>query len=97
MSRENIRDILIKWDNDQGRAMKFAEASMKKSERKYQWSPKLRNAAIVWRYWKLRLREINRSENYQPTVLRWQQKVGQYDPAFRLPFLNESLSLEQAS
>jgi hypothetical protein len=95
MPRENIRDILTKWDNDQGRAMKFAEASMKNPERKYQWSPKLRNAAIVWRYWKLRLREINRSKNYQPTFLRWQQKVGQYDPAFRLPFLNESLSLEQ--
>ena len=94
MSRANIREILTKWDNDQGRAMTLAEDSMKKPARKYQWSPKLRNAAIVWRYWKLRLREITRSANYHPTILSWQHKVQQNDPLFRLPFLDEPLSIE---
>ncbi|KAI2492618.1 hypothetical protein MHU86_21932 [Fragilaria crotonensis] len=65
LSREEVRRILTSWDNDQGRAMLHSERLLRRPPKKYQWSPTLRNAAIVCRYWKLRLRESLKGEDYQ--------------------------------
>ena len=55
MTRDNIRSQLTQWDNDQGRAMLSTEKSLSRPPKKFQWSPALRNAAIIRLYWKLRL------------------------------------------
>ncbi|KAI2498098.1 hypothetical protein MHU86_16408 [Fragilaria crotonensis] len=51
MTRDEIMSCLIKWDQDQGRAMHMAEDKLRVPSKKYSWSPKLRNAAIIRRYW----------------------------------------------
>lgn len=47
MPHEEVRTFLTAWDNDQGRAMDSAEKALRRPPKKYQWSPKLRNAAII--------------------------------------------------
>jgi hypothetical protein len=95
MSREALREELIKWDNDQGRAMEHSERSLRISEKKCQWSPQLRDSAIIRRYWYLRLREVTREENYHTTFLRWQEKVRVHQPSFSFEHLNDVLTLDQ--
>jgi hypothetical protein len=67
LTKAEVRVLLEKWDLDQGRAMKASERQLKRPTKPYQWSPKLRNAGITLRYWKLRLREIQFHEDYGPT------------------------------
>ena len=55
MTRSQVRKRLTAWDNDMGRAMHTAESKLPASTRQYQWSPKLRNAGVILRYWKMRL------------------------------------------
>ncbi|KAI2500343.1 hypothetical protein MHU86_14151 [Fragilaria crotonensis] len=93
-TREEVRRLLTAWDNDQGRAMLSAERSLRQPPKKYQWSPILRNSAIVRRYWKLRLREVQKGEDYQSTFARWQEQLQVHDPAFTFPRLGEALSQE---
>ena len=85
MTQLQVRKHLTAWDNDQGRAMKHAETNLSAPARKYQWSPKLRNAGVVLRYWKLRLREITHDEEYSDTFNRWEAKIKEYDANFCLP------------
>ena len=58
--------------------------------KKYAWSPALRNAAIVRKYWKLRLREGK-------AFTRLQQKRQRQDPTFCLPMIDKQLSIKQIS
>ncbi|KAI2497152.1 hypothetical protein MHU86_17355 [Fragilaria crotonensis] len=95
MDRDEIRSALIKWDNDQGRAMELGERTLRRPPQKCAWSPTLRNSAILRRYWLLRLREKLRDENYATTFCRWQMEIQTNDPAFRLPSLGQSLSIDQ--
>ena len=60
MSREEIRTSLIKWDNDQGRAMAMSEKKLSTPPKKCKWSPTLRNLAKIHLYWKLCLQEVER-------------------------------------
>ncbi|KAI2496031.1 hypothetical protein MHU86_18504 [Fragilaria crotonensis] len=76
--------ILTAWDEDQGHAMLAAESVLATRPKKYQWSPRLRNAGIVYRYWKLRLREVTHHEDYSSTFLRWERQIQEYDPSFTL-------------
>ncbi len=92
LSNDTLRSLLIKWDNDQGRAMAFAKRQLIVPPKKCDWSPQLRNAAIIRLCWKLRLREHTRSHNYSPTFLRWQAKLQRSDPTFSFPHLNDTLS-----
>ena len=64
MDKELLRLELIKWDNDQGRAMELSEKKLRRSPQKCAWSPTLRNNALLRRYWFLRLRENLRNEDY---------------------------------
>jgi hypothetical protein len=79
MERESLRSELIKWDNDQGRAMELSERILRRPRHKCAWSPTLRNSAILRRYWLLRLREKLREEDYVSTFRRWQRKVQNSD------------------
>jgi hypothetical protein len=95
-SREEVRTLLMKWDNDQGRAMAISESLLRRPPKQYRWSPDLRNSAILRRYWKLRLREVtDLSLEYTVSFHRWQAKVQQYDPTFVLPYLGQVLSAEK--
>jgi hypothetical protein len=75
--------------------MEKGERHLRRPPQKCQWSPHLRNSAIILRYWLLRLREVQRSEDYSSTFLRWQSKIQIHDPDFQLPLLGQSLSLDQ--
>ncbi|KAI2494432.1 hypothetical protein MHU86_20115 [Fragilaria crotonensis] len=95
MPREDLRAALISWDNDQGRSMESSERLLKRPPQKCQWSPALRNSAILRRYWMLRLRELLHGKNFQSTFIRWQTQVQQSDPQFLLPSLGTRLSVDQ--
>ena len=93
--REDLRTALIKWDNDQGRAMENSEKALSRPQKKCAWSPVLRNSAIIRRYWILRLRESLREEDYTPIFLRWQTSVQLHDKTFSLPLLGQPLTTVQ--
>ena len=95
MSREELRDALIKWDNDQGRAMELSERLLRRPKNKCSWSPILRNSAIIRRYWLLRLRELVQGADYHTTFVRWEQQIQCHDPQFALPLLGTRLSTDQ--
>jgi hypothetical protein len=95
MPREDIRAELIKWDNDQGRAMAMGEKRLHTPPKKYKWSPILRNLAKTRLYWKLRLREVEQNANYSTTFLRWQRQIQEHDPNFAFPYVQEQLSAER--
>jgi hypothetical protein len=96
MSNDNIRIALEAWDRDQGRAMKHAESVIAKPRRPYAWSPELRNAGILKRYWRLRLIEsITPTANYEVAIQRLQNKIRQSDPSFCLPHLNTPMTAEE--
>ena len=94
MSKEAIRESLVGWDNDKGRAMKHAEKAVMQPSKKCKWSPTLRNLAIIRLYWKLRLREVQENKDYSTTFSRWQRQIQSFDPTFTLPSLTERLSIE---
>jgi hypothetical protein len=93
--REELRSALIKWDNDQGRAMELSERILRRTPKKCAWFPALRNSAIIRRYWLLRLREHLRNEDYTSTFTRWQQSTQIHDPSFCLPFLGQLMPIQQ--
>jgi hypothetical protein len=75
LPRSHVRKLLTSWDNDQGRAMMASEATIAKPSKQYQWSPTLRNAGVIKRYWALRLREIQYVEDYQSTFDKWESHI----------------------
>jgi len=95
MSRDELRVVLTKWDDDQGRAMLSAEKYLRTSPKPYQWSPQLRNAGVIMRYWKLRLREVINQEDYADTFKRWQSKLQHCDSSFSLPLIANVLSANE--
>jgi hypothetical protein len=42
--REELRQLLTQWDNDQGRAMQSSEKCLRRPRQKCVWSPELRNS-----------------------------------------------------
>ena len=95
LSREQVRRLLSSWDEDQGRAMRAAEKLLRFPPKLYKWSPRLRNAGVLMRYWKLRLRELQYDEDYTATFLRWERQIQSRDPNFVLQFRSTKLSIEQ--
>ena len=93
MTKEELRVQLEKWDADQGRAMLAAETNlMKIKDKTFSWSPKLRNSALIRKYWKLRLREMDYREDCQQTFARILRDTKRIDPTFDLPDLGVDLS-----
>ena len=62
-------------DRDMTRAMLHAEKEAKRPSGKYAWSPKLREAGLLARYWHLRLRELESSTSLTATILRLHQRL----------------------
>lgn len=94
MTSQNIKEELEAWERDQGRAMKKAKRStlLKIPTKLYEWSPQLRNAAIVRRYWRLQSREYTHSEDYYATISRLQDQVQQNDTSFSFPLRDKCLT-----
>jgi hypothetical protein len=69
--------------------MKYAEDLLKRPTKPYEWSPKLRNNGLLYRYWRLRPREKTHSEDYHQTQAQTQ------DPTFVLPFLDIPLPISE--
>jgi hypothetical protein len=90
-----LRKLLETWDADQGRAMKHAETLLERPKKPYAWSPTLRNAGLLCRYWRLRRREKMRSENYNDRYYRLEHQTQQHDPTFILPFRGIPLSISE--
>ena len=95
LSLATIKKQLEKWDADQGRAMKYAEDLLSHPWKPYQWSPKLRNTGLLYRYWHLRLREKLNSENYYAAYQRIERQTQQHDASFLLPFMGVHLPLSE--
>jgi hypothetical protein len=95
MDPQEIRNALEAWDRDQGRAMKQAERSLRLPSKPYEWSPQLRNAAILRRYWKLRLRELKHAEDYTMTISRLQGQVQQNDSSFQFPHREDDITISE--
>ena len=94
MSRSEVRKRLEQWDTDQGKAMKAAEASLKRQPQRIPWSPNLRNDFLLRRYWKLRLQDALNQSDYSVRMLRLQSQIQQGDPTFVFPFWKANLSLD---
>ncbi len=92
MSTHTIQNLLEKWDSDQGCAMQHAETQLSRPQKPFQWSPNLRNAGLLYRYWKMRLREITDDMDFSMTYQRIQQQIAQHDASFWLPFLGIHLT-----
>ena len=75
MSRDSLRKRLNAWDIDQGRAMMSAKKALRIQPKPHNWSPALRNSAIIMRYWKLRQREILYDEDNTETFARWEHQI----------------------
>lgn len=97
LSRSQIKKRLEKWDRDQGRAMAYAESTITKSRKPYSWSPELRDAGIVYKYWRMRHTEEKHQEDYTGTFDRIEQLVRQANPTFNLPLRHVVLTLEQVT
>ena len=95
LTRSNIKKRLEKWDSDQGRAMAYAESIITKPRQPYSWSPTLRDAGLVYKYWRMRHREAKHNEDYTATFDRIEQLVRQTTPQFALPLRQSLLPLEQ--
>ena len=91
LTRQQVRRLITAWDEDQGRAMTAAEKALTTKPKQYKWSLQLRNAGVVFRYWKLRLRELTHSEDYSITFARWERQIQSYDGMFQLPYRNNRL------
>ena len=93
MTEQEMKVAMEKWDADHGRAMHFAEKCLSKPRKPY--PPILRDTGIiVYRYWRLRLRELKHEEHYHDTFDRMEQLVRQSNPTFALPQRHESLQLD---
>lgn len=96
LTDDELRQSLHSWDVDQGRAMLHAEKCVGKKSfgKKNHWSPTLRNAGILCRYWRLRIQSRSVSD-YSATFERLQQSAQQHDPTFRLPSLGISMEPQE--
>ncbi|KAI2511593.1 hypothetical protein MHU86_2847 [Fragilaria crotonensis] len=97
MSRSQIKKRLEKWDCDQGRAMAHAEGIISKPRKPYSWSPALRDAGLIYKYWRMRYREEKYQEEYTDTFDRIEQQVQQFNTKFVLPLRHVALSLAQVT
>lgn len=97
LSRSKLKKKLEQWDQDQGRAMANAERIITKPRKPYAWSPTLRDAGLLYRYWRLRYREEKHDEDYATTFDRIEQLAQQSNTKFVLPLRSVALTLDQVT
>jgi hypothetical protein len=64
LSTSQCKDSYDAIDRDITRGMLHAEKEAKRPAGKYAWSPKLREAGILTRYWHLRLKELESGQSF---------------------------------
>ena len=95
MSDSAVKHKLEKWDQDQGRAMQAAEKKIKTTRlKKHYWSPQLRNAGLLCRYWHLRIYSIKRNKDVTSSITRILEMIQQHDPTYTFPLQHDNLSLQ---
>ena len=93
LSDDKVRVALEKWDRDQGRAMRHAEKALGSIRlKKHYWSPTLRNAGLLCRYWRLRLLSNRENRDVSVTIHRIQTMVQQHDSTYIFPLQHLELS-----
>ena len=94
LSNEQLQRVLEKWDRDQGRAMQYAEKAIGSVRlKKHYWSPTLRNAGLLCRYWNLRKQSKMENRVTHDTITRLQEMVYQHDPNFTFPLQQVDLTV----
>lgn len=94
MTDDAVRSALETWDRDQGRAMAHSEKQLRHRRGKNHWSPTLRNAGILCRYWRLRMKARHR-QDYQHTCSRLLQIAQQHELTFVFPHFHDELSKDE--
>jgi hypothetical protein len=93
MPDAELRKLLEKWDRDQGRAMKSAENETGSIRlKKHYWSPTLRNAGLLCRYWNIRIRAKKNNYDVSESINRLQEMVIQHDPNYVFPLQQVELT-----
>jgi hypothetical protein len=96
MSDTAVQQYLEKWDQDQGRAMKFAEKKIRVTRlKKHYWSPQLRNAGLLCRYWNLRIYSVKHNREVNFSISRIQAMIQQHDPRYTFPQQHEALTIQE--
>jgi hypothetical protein len=75
MPSQHCKDCYDAIDRDVTRGMLYAEKVAKKPSGKYAWSPKLREAGLLARYWHLRLREAEKGSSLSIALARLMQRI----------------------
>jgi hypothetical protein len=95
MNDNEVRQILEAWDRDQGRAMHHSESRCGRRSQRNHWSPTLRNAGVLCRYWSLRFKEASTAGDYSRTITRLLHSAQQYDKLYTFPQLETSMTLPE--
>ena len=94
MSRKQVRRRLNALDRDMGRAMLHAENQLRVPPRKYAWSPELRKAGLLLRYWKSCLADFYQESDSHRTHASIQQRLQQHDRRYQLPSADDMDDVE---
>ena len=73
--QRHLKDCYDAIDRDITRGMLHAEKQAKRGTGKYAWSPKLREAGLLARYWHLRLRAAQKGIDLRLTIARLVQRI----------------------
>ena len=77
-----------------GRAMLHAENQLRIPPRKYAWSPDLRKAGLLFRYWKSCLADFYQELDSYRTHASIQQRLQQHDRRYQLPSADDMTDVE---
>jgi hypothetical protein len=75
--------------------MAHSESIITKPRKPYSWSPTLRDAGILYKYWRMRYREEKYNENFTETFDRIEQLAQQTNQQFTLPLRDSTMTLDQ--
>jgi hypothetical protein len=96
LSDSEVRAMLEAWDRDQGRAMRHSERICGNPTQRNYWSPALRNAGLLCRYWNIRFKEASTpTSNYTNTIQRLLRSAQQHSPSFQFPLANNTMSVPE--
>ena len=93
LTDDKVRVALEKWDRDQGGAMRHAEKALGSIRlKKHYWSPTLRNAGLLCRYWRLPLLSNRENRDVSDTIQRMQAMVQQHNSTYAFPLQHHDVS-----
>ena len=94
MTRKQVSSRLNALNRDMGRAMLHAENQLRIPPRKYAWSPDLRKAGLLLRYWKSCLSDFYQESDSYRTHASIQQRLQQHDRRYQLPSTDDMSDVE---